>query len=129
MMAEEFPSALGLRKLAQDRLEDANALLAAGRYHGAVYLSGYALEFALKARICNYLGWKEFDEKSLQKHELEFLLRFTGLENSKELFLTQWSIVSEWNPRMRYNTSDEFQEQQARRFVEATEQLIKKIII
>ena len=38
--------------LAAARLEDAKVLLASGRYDGAVYMCGYAVEIALKARIC-----------------------------------------------------------------------------
>jgi hypothetical protein len=41
-----------LDRLARARLEDAKALLAATRYDGAVYLCGYAVEVALKARTC-----------------------------------------------------------------------------
>ena len=35
---------LELRQLAQDRLQDAAVLLAAGRWSGAYYLAGYAVE-------------------------------------------------------------------------------------
>ena len=44
-----------LRKIAKARLKDAEALLAAHRYDGAIYLCGYAVELALKARICQTL--------------------------------------------------------------------------
>jgi hypothetical protein len=40
-----------LRQLAEDRIEDARILLAAGRWSGAYYLAGYALECGLKACI------------------------------------------------------------------------------
>jgi len=41
-----------LQKMAQAKLEDAEALLQAKRYDSAVYICGYAIELALKARIC-----------------------------------------------------------------------------
>lgn len=41
-----------LRKIAEERLKDAEALLAAGRYDGAIYLGGYVVELGLKRRIC-----------------------------------------------------------------------------
>ncbi|NLJ29092.1 MAG: HEPN domain-containing protein [Deltaproteobacteria bacterium] len=44
-----------LRKIAQARFKDADVLLKAWRYDGAIYLCGYAIELALKARICKIL--------------------------------------------------------------------------
>ncbi len=44
-----------LRKLARARVDDGRALLAAGRYDGAAYITGYAIEFALKSRIATGL--------------------------------------------------------------------------
>ena len=49
-----------LRKIASERLKDADALLAADRYDGAIYLGGYVVELALKSRICVVLNWKGF---------------------------------------------------------------------
>ncbi|MCB0065385.1 MAG: HEPN domain-containing protein [Caldilineaceae bacterium] len=68
------------------RLEDAEVLLAANRYDGAMYLCGYAVELALKARICRTLKWagypstrKEFEGyQSLRTHDLKVLLHLSG---------------------------------------------------
>jgi hypothetical protein len=73
---------------ARARIEDARALLAAGRFGGATYLCGYAVEVALKARICRTLNWTEFPNtgselqayRSFQTHELDVLLRLSGQE-------------------------------------------------
>ncbi|MCE2501279.1 MAG: HEPN domain-containing protein [Dehalococcoidia bacterium] len=51
--AEDF------RQVADERMADCRALLAAGRYDAATYLSGYVLEAALKACICDTLGWRD----------------------------------------------------------------------
>ena len=51
-----------LRKLVRARLKDAEVLCANRRYAGAVYLCGYAVELALKERICKTLGWQGFPE-------------------------------------------------------------------
>ena len=40
-----------LQNLANERLEDANALLASGRFGAAYYIVGYAAECGLKACI------------------------------------------------------------------------------
>jgi len=49
-----------LDKIAEARLDDARALLTASRYDGATYLCGYAVEVALKARVCRVLNWPTF---------------------------------------------------------------------
>lgn len=72
--------------IAQARLEDAQTLARAGRFDGAVYLCGYAVELALKARICNTLSWTHFPETqkefesltSCRTHDLTILLRLSG---------------------------------------------------
>ena len=48
-----------LRNIASERLKDAEALLSAARYDGAIYLGGYVVELALKNRICVVLNWKD----------------------------------------------------------------------
>lgn len=43
-----------LQQLARLRLREAEALFAAGLYDGCVYLCGYVVELALKARMVTY---------------------------------------------------------------------------
>ena len=74
-------------------------------------MCGYAVEIALKVRICKTLGWsgfpetnREFDDyRSFRTHDLEVLLTLTGVE---DLVTTRyglfWSSVSFWNPELRY---------------------------
>ncbi len=100
-----------LDTLAQARLEDAEALLRAGRFDGALYLCGYSVELALKSRICQTLGWsgypstnQEFQNyQSFRTHNLNVLLRLSGVENLiRTVYLTEWSVVVLWNPEVRY---------------------------
>ena len=44
-----------LQRLSNERIEDAQALLAASRWAGAYYLAGYAVECALKACVMAYI--------------------------------------------------------------------------
>jgi HEPN domain-containing protein len=125
MMAKESPSTSGLKKLARDRLRDAKTLFDTDSYHGAIYLAGYAVELALKSRICQHLGWEKLDESMLKRHELKFLLRFTGLESKQESFIEEWNLLSDWNPEMRYNASEDFQKDETRKIIDATEQLME----
>lgn len=100
-----------LRHIAQARLQDARALRDRGRYDGAVYLCGYAIEVALKARICQTLRWpgfpstsREFEGKqSFRTHNLELLLHLSGMEPLiLSRYLGQWWAVSDWVPEFRY---------------------------
>jgi hypothetical protein len=78
-----------LRALSAARLEDAQALFDAGRYDASACLCGYALELALKARICETLNWQWFPEtrrefegyRSFRTHDLDVLLYLSGVRN------------------------------------------------
>ena len=102
-----------LRKTARQHLRDARALYRARRYNGAAYLCGYAVEIALKVRICRSLGWQTFPEKegvggryrSFLQHDLDWLLLLSGrdkkIRESQQL-QADWSQVLVWKPEMRY---------------------------
>ncbi len=79
-----------MQAVAHDRLRDAEALNAAGRFDGCLYLCGYCVEITLKARICQTLKWAAFPEKpgefqaykSFQTHDLDVLLHLSGVEDA-----------------------------------------------
>jgi hypothetical protein len=100
-----------LRKIARARLHDAEVLLYAKQYDGAVYLCGYAVEMALKARICKTLHWAGYpstrgefqDFQSFRTHNFDVLLSLSGVEQHiKTNFLAEWSAVAGWDPEARY---------------------------
>jgi HEPN domain-containing protein len=99
-----------LRRIAQARLRDAEVLFGARRYDGASYLCGYALELALKARICATLRWTEFPEsgaefhglQSFRTHDLDMLLRMSGRNGVRTSHAVDWSTVQRWSPEARY---------------------------
>jgi HEPN domain-containing protein len=101
-----------LRNIASERPKDAESLLAAARYDGAIYLGGYVVELALKSRICVVLNWKGFPQtggefqnyKSFTTHNLDVLLSLSGVEDKiKSEYLAEWSAVAAWDPEARYN--------------------------
>ncbi|HEX8407274.1 MAG TPA: HEPN domain-containing protein, partial [Thermoanaerobaculia bacterium] len=57
-----------LRAIAHARLKDAEVLMGANRTDGAGYVCGYAVELALKARICETLNWAGFPENRHEFH-------------------------------------------------------------
>ena len=101
-----------LQRIAEQRLLDAEALLNAGRYDGAIYLGGYVVELALKRRVCTILNWKGFPQtrgefqnfQSFKTHNLDILLALSGAEDFvKATYLAEWSAVATWDPEARYN--------------------------
>ena len=123
-----------LRAIARARLRDAQVLLRAKRFDGAFYLCGYAVELALKARICGTLKWRDFpqsgrkfeDFKSLRTHDLEVLLRFAGVEGPvMARNLAEWSVVLKWNPEKRYQSMGVLKPQEAADTVTCVERLLE----
>lgn len=100
-----------LRKMAKARLKDAEVLFQHARYDSATYLSGYAIELALKARLCMVLKWEEFPEsnkdfedyRSFRTHDLNVLL---SLSKKQDLIITNheqiWRTVESWSSDARY---------------------------
>jgi len=122
-----------LDKIAQARLDDAKALLAANRYDGATYLCGYSVEVALKARVCRVLNWSDFPStggefqayKSFQTHELDILLRLSGQEGRvKQQHFALWNAVAVWRSESRYSIVGTAQKADAQAMIQAAEQLI-----
>ncbi len=106
-----------LQELSRLRLREADALYNARLYDGCVYLAGYAVELALKARICRVLRVNEYPSGDLGKafkvHSLEQLKVLAGLSRdidvrkNKELF-DNWSKAVAWNPEQRYDAPGKY---------------------
>jgi hypothetical protein len=112
-----------LQRLAQTRLDDAQVLLAAGRWSGAYYMAGYAIECGLKACLLRYLGESGalFGEQDYLKklagcftHDLVKLLNMAGLDPDfgkacgANLALNgYWGVVKDWKETSRYQEKTE----------------------
>ncbi len=106
-------SIVDLHAIAAARLNDAKVLLENERTDGAGYICGYAIELALKARICTTLNWQGFPDKrsefenltSFKTHKLDVLLSLSGQEERiKTDHFKEWTSVVTWNPEVRYRT-------------------------
>jgi HEPN domain-containing protein len=122
-----------LASIAKVRLDDAKALFLADRYDGAVYLCGYAVEVALKARIVQLLKWEKFPDSkeysNFKTHDLDVLVHLSGQElRIKTEFLSEWSIVKQWTPELRYNSPGYATPDQANDIITSTEKLISELI-
>lgn len=125
-----------LMRLAYARLADARALHAAGRYDAAMYLSGYAVELALKARICQTLEWEGFPQTrrefehlgSFKVHNLEALLRLSGAERRIRMQYDQdWREVENWEPALRYAPEGTANPHAAERVLASARQIVRAL--
>jgi HEPN domain-containing protein len=124
---------LELRRLAFARLKDARALYAAGRYDAALYLCGYAVELALKARICRTLRWEGYPESrtefanysSFKIHNLQVLLELSGRKQQIKLHHPEaWLKVREWDPGRRYTPVGTATADQARLLITSARHIV-----
>jgi hypothetical protein len=103
-----------LIQLAEDRILDAGLLLAAGRWSGSYYLSGYAIECGLKACIARLTNQGDFppDKKFVEdcyNHSVERLIKAAGLKlvldadaAASQKLSGNWGIVKDWSEKARY---------------------------
>ena len=104
-----------LQLLSQERIEDAQVLLAASRWSGAYYVAGYSLECALKSCVLAYVertGIIFEDRRFAEKcwtHDIEALMKQADLEAERGLasianpqFVTNWVIAKDWSESSRY---------------------------
>ena len=139
----------------QKRL-DAIALKRAGRMSAAIYLMGYALEFALKHKIAHTLAFASgFPESrselnfyapqiqtfntistgipltnigQIKNHKLDLLLSYSGAESRiKSSYLNEWMIVREWNPENRYIIK-RYSKDKVNEFLKAGEVIVNEIV-
>jgi hypothetical protein len=99
--------------LADERMRDAEALLATGRFAAARYFAGLAVECAIKAKIAGQTQEHEFPDKEwavkVFTHNLESLIKLAGLENALESqrlasvgFQKNWNRIREGKVEWRY---------------------------
>ena len=113
-----FNDRRNLQELSRLRLREAQELYKSRLYDGCVYLAGYAVELAPKARICRLLRVNEYPSsgdlaRAFKVHSLEQLKLLAGLsaeidvKRNKELF-DNWSKAVVWNPEQRYETPGKY---------------------
>ena len=105
----------------------------------SVYLCGYAVEIALKARICRTLGWagypsskKDFEGyNSFKTHSLGHLLHLSGVEThftTDPALWIEWSTAVKWDPEQRYNPVGTKTRQDASDMIAATAKVLKVLL-
>lgn len=117
-----------LQSNATRRLEDAQVLFDNRRYDGAAYICGYAVEFALKARICETLNTLTYPDhiSGFKIHKLDPLLFLTGRESHiRQNALADWTFVLQyWQPEMRYKAAGTILAADVQTLLDATKTLL-----
>jgi hypothetical protein len=142
-----------LKYLIKNKIKDAEVLFKNERYLTSIYLAGYAVEIALKYKICMTLqfnvGFPETQQelstylqqingnnpkllritiRQIKNHDLSTLLFYSGVEaRIKNLFLNEWAIINTWNPEDRYRKKIIIKNK-SQIFLRAAKKLIKEIV-
>jgi len=140
MAREDFDGVSQQTKAGRERLKDAQELITAERWQGAMYMAGYAVECLLKSKLMKLYGCRhlrQLEEEltsrgelkwqgSIYTHNLDILLEITKssdrLKQNAEICRT-YNLVNRWMPAWRYST-DEYNSQDAIEFMEAVAKLI-----
>jgi HEPN domain-containing protein len=141
--------------LITQKTKDAQTLLLNNRNSSAVYLMGYAVEFALKRKICNTLGffngfpenktdlsyyishWNSIGTPSpipanqlneIKNHNLERLLTYSGEALTiKATRLNEWETIVNWNPENRY-VIRRVSKEKAEKFIKSAKKIIRELL-
>jgi HEPN domain-containing protein len=103
-----------LQALSRLRRREARALLRSGLAAGSYYLTGYAVECALKACIAAETKRFDFPDKrravDSYTHDLSVLLRMAGLQlkldeavKTNHVLDRNWAVVKDWKETSRYD--------------------------
>jgi HEPN domain-containing protein len=110
-----------LRQMAEERIRDAEALLAAGRWEFAYYAAGYAVECGLKSCLLArmiHTAWvfqEKWDAKTCLTHDFGKLIDLARLRdelNNKlaapgSVFAAHWGTAIQWKVESRYQAKTE----------------------
>lgn len=125
-----FPKQTVLRALVEVRFKDGEALLKTGepqRRMGAIYVAGYGIECALKARICS--DRREFHlDRSFHHHDLRKLAETTALwpdlKGDRDRLSRLTYLQSEWYVTMRY-AARPYDANTVRRFINQAREFVR----
>lgn len=142
-----------LKYLIKNKIKDAEVLFKYGRHPASIYLAGYAIEIALKYKICRALQFNSgFPETrvelatylqhinrhnpvplninlgQIRNHDLPILLFYSGAEpRIRNNFHVEWAIVNNWNPESRYKKTRVLRVKNAD-YLKAVKKIIKEMM-
>jgi hypothetical protein len=108
-----------LRQLCDSRLEEAQVLLERKLWTGAYYLTGLAIECALKSSLASAVQEHDFPDKEfvnqMYVHKIEKLFKLNGAlwaqlqadMKADAKLAVNWSTVKDWDDSKRYDIVEE----------------------
>ncbi len=108
-----------LRRMAEERIKDAKALIRGKRWEFAYYAAGYSIECALKSCLLArmiHTAWvfeDKWNARECLTHDFNDLIRLAGLNNelnarlaasaaSGDRFEPNWRVILRWTVTSRY---------------------------
>jgi hypothetical protein len=109
---------IDLQKIADERIAEAKILLDAGKWSGAYYLAGYAVECALKACIAKLTKAEDFPDKQFVQdswtHSIVKLGTTAGVQTQLQAecdanadLAARWQTAKDWTESSRYQFKTE----------------------
>jgi hypothetical protein len=126
-----------LQTLSENRLEEGKILLANNQWTGAYYLTGFAVECALKACLARAVKEYDYPDKKfvngMYQHDLQSLIGLdaallTDLQAGMALdskLEANWKTVKDWDDEKRY---DVVNEQEAKGLFDATTEAVSGVM-
>ena len=114
-MSKLIETRADFQEMAEVRLEEAKSLLDIGKWGGAYYLAGYALELSLKACIIKALmATDAFPDKEFSKncytHSVDKLVGLAKLQDELKNagdadpdLRANWAVARDWSEEKRYH--------------------------
>lgn len=116
--------------VARIRLADGDVLMSRARYHGAIYLAGYAIECMLKYAVTRKRN-ALYLPRELEIHDWDVLLQAAGLARAMQresILLAVYSEMADrWGPELRY-LSGRIEKREAERLYQQIKQVYAWII-
>jgi HEPN domain-containing protein len=109
---------IDLQKIADERIAEAKVLLDVGKWSGAYYLAGYAVECALKACIAKLTKAEDFPDKQIVQdswtHSIVKLVTTAGAQaqlladcDANVVLSSNWQTAKDWTESSRYEFKTE----------------------
>ena len=113
-----------LRRMSEERIQDAKVLIDGGRFEFGYYAAGYAVECALKSCLLArmvHTAWvfeERWKAQDCLTHDFRELIRLAGLTIELDdrlaasarvggLFIAHWGTVLQWKVTSRYESKTE----------------------
>jgi hypothetical protein len=116
-------------EVARLRIHDAKCLFKEGRYNGAIYLGGYAVECQLKFAYCKRKTEMHLPRR-LETHDWDTLVAAAGLSSDikrqTQIDAVYSGLVDLWGPSLRYRTG-RYSQQEANRLYNQFDSFISSL--